>query len=843
VREDDEHPETILYGNLTLPRRASPRWYHEGIAVFLETWMAGGLGRAQGPYDEMVFRAMVRDSAHFYDPLGLEAEGTKVDFQVGTNSYLYGTRFMSYLAWQYSPEKVMDWVARRPGSKRYFANQFQHVFGKSLSAGWSDWIAFEHDFERANLDSLRQHPTTRYHDLSTIALGSVSRAFVDSASQSLIAAVFRPGVVAHLASIPLNGGPPRVLQEIQGPTLYCVSSLAYDPETRRVFYTADNNEWRDLCVYDLARGRAHKLIKDARLGDLAWDRAHHELWAVRHFNGYSSIVHMSAPFTDWKLAATLPYGLDAYDLDVSPDGRTIAASFAEINGHQSLRLMDTAKLAAADTTSRALWEFGSAIPEGFVFSPDGSALYGSSYYTGVSNIFRYDLARDSMEVLSNAETGFFRPVPTGEDSLIVFRYSGQGFTPARIAQTSLSDVSAITFLGAQLYDRYPVLKTWKVPPPSRVVLDSVRSAPHDYHAMKAVRLTTVVPIVESYRQHTSVGWDAELSDPLGMNRFSVSATVSPERDMPERERVHVTARYHRYDLGLSFRWNPASFYDLAGPTQVSRKGFNSAIDYHRMLLRDVPRTLELTLRADHWGGLDHLPDQQNVSTSADFDQLFSTSAELRYKNTRGSLGSVDPEVGHTWFFSLSQNDVRFRTLGASSWKSYPFAEAGLDAGHPVPGFAHSSLWLRSSAGIASHDPAQPFANFYFGAFGNNVLDHQDPKRYRSPESFPGLPIDEVSGTNYARTMLDWNLPALRFRRAGTLALYASWARVSLFSSALATNLGDAALRRKVGDAGAQVDFRLQLLTQNPLTLSFGYARAFEKDTAPRSEWMASLKVL
>ena len=31
----------------------------EGGAVFFETWMAGGLGRAQGGYDEMVWRAKV----------------------------------------------------------------------------------------------------------------------------------------------------------------------------------------------------------------------------------------------------------------------------------------------------------------------------------------------------------------------------------------------------------------------------------------------------------------------------------------------------------------------------------------------------------------------------------------------------------------------------------------------------------------------------------------------------------------------------------------------------------------------------------------------------------------
>ena len=58
-----EQPESMLYFYLTTPRVAAPRWFHEGSAVFIDTWMAGGIGRAQGGYDEMVFRSMVRDNA------------------------------------------------------------------------------------------------------------------------------------------------------------------------------------------------------------------------------------------------------------------------------------------------------------------------------------------------------------------------------------------------------------------------------------------------------------------------------------------------------------------------------------------------------------------------------------------------------------------------------------------------------------------------------------------------------------------------------------------------------------------------------------------------------------
>ena len=110
------HPESLLYYYLTVPRATSPRWYLEGSAVFMETWMSGGVGRAQGGYDEMVFRAMVQDGAKFYDPLGLVSKGTEIDFQTGANAYLYGTRFMDYLALTYGPQRLSPGGAAMPAA-------------------------------------------------------------------------------------------------------------------------------------------------------------------------------------------------------------------------------------------------------------------------------------------------------------------------------------------------------------------------------------------------------------------------------------------------------------------------------------------------------------------------------------------------------------------------------------------------------------------------------------------------------------------------------------------------------------------------------------------------------
>ena len=89
----------------------------------------------------------------------------------------------------------------------------------------------------------------------------------------------------------------------------------------------------------------------------------------------------------------MPYGRDLFDLDVAPDGSALIGSMSEVNGDQRLVRMKVASLLGGDATPEVLFDFGDWSPSNFVFSEDGSFLYGSSYYSGVSNIYRYDVAR------------------------------------------------------------------------------------------------------------------------------------------------------------------------------------------------------------------------------------------------------------------------------------------------------------------------------------------------------------------------------------------------------------------------------------------------------------------
>jgi len=118
-----------------------------------------------------------------------------------------------------------------------------------------------------------------------------------------------------------------------------------------------------------------------------------------------------------------------------------------------------------------------------------------------------------------------------------------------------------------------------------------------------------------------------------------------------------------------------------------------------------------------------------------------------------------------------------------------------------------------------------------------------------------LKLNEFGGKNFAKLMLELNLPPIRFRRAGFTSFYFRWARLALFSSAIRTNLdGDKASdpapqfgsRRTFFNFGGQLDFRLVTFSRLKSTLSLGFAAAIEEGQSindASTEFMVSFKIL
>ena len=166
----------------------------------------------------------------------------------------------------------------------------------------------------------------------------------------------------------------------------------------------------------------------------------------------------------------------------------------------------------------------------------------------------------------------------------------------------------------------------------------------------------------------------------------------------------------------------------------------------------------------------------------------------------------------------------------------------LAVGMPLP-LTHSSLWLRSSLGYSWGERDNTLSNFYFGGFGNNWVDYQSVRRYHEYYAFPGLELNELEANNYGRLMAEWNLPPVRFKRAGWPSFYLTWMSPAIFTSAIVSDTEDDELRRTLYNVGAQIDFKVVIFSNLSATLSVGYAHAFEDGGGAGDEVMISLKIL
>src|SRR5262249_27473 len=392
---------------------------------------------------------------------------------------------------------------------------------------------------------------------------------------------------------------------------------------------------------------------------------------------------------------TIPFGLD-----ISPDGTMLSASVGEVNGHQSVQVWRLSDLLNDNATPIASFSLGQSTPEGFVFSPDGRYLYGSAYYTGVSNIYRYEIATNDIQAISNTSTGLFRPIPRADGPPLVHEFTGQGLRPGVLQNpTPPQGLGNIHFLGAEIAHDHPVVQSWAVGSPASVPFDSMVTERNHYVPNNEMRLGAAYPIVEGYRGRVAAGYHVIFEDPLQFNQLEATVSYSPNTELQDQD-WHVDLRYHTLSWKFRYWHNDADFYDLFGPTERARAGDAGMIGYHHSFIYDPPRQLDFTADLAYYTGLDTLPGAQDVSTS--FDTLATFTSGLSYTNETRSLGAIDHEKG--WHWNL---DAEF---DHANGQTFPSLRAGLDVGVPLP-WNNTSFWLYTAAGAVGGDRNSSLSNF------------------------------------------------------------------------------------------------------------------------------------
>ena len=122
------------------------------------------------------------------------------------------------------------------------------------------------------------------------------------------------------------------------------------------------------------------------------------------------------------------------------------------NGEHTLLLFRTEDLANANYHVEELLTWEDSNLGQFRFSLDDKYLIGSSYYTGVSNLWQINLETREMELLSNTEVGLFAPLEIAPGQLMALEFERDGMRPVTLARNVVEDANAIELFGQKTYE-------------------------------------------------------------------------------------------------------------------------------------------------------------------------------------------------------------------------------------------------------------------------------------------------------------------------------------------------------------------------------------------------------
>ncbi len=854
VIADNRYPASMLWSYLTTPRWYAPRWYHEGIACFMETWLSGGVGRALGGYDEMYFRSIVHENEPLSTVVGLESEGSTKDFQLGTNAYLYGTRFVNYLVLHYGYDKVLTFYNRTENSKAFFATQFRSVFGTHLRNAWHEWQTYEKQHQHMNFEALGQYPVTKTEKIVEKPYGSASPLVIDDSLNVAYTAVNYPGDFAHIERIDLTTGKRNKLWNIDGPMLYQTAYVALDQRHQRLFWTDRNSSWRGLRWRSVSSTTnkdndvpMNGKLKYQRMSNIVYDNASDCLYGLLSHEGITHLVRYDSSLKKQDVLYTFNFGVSVTDLDVSRDGAKLAMTIVGLKGENSLITFNVSDLDNASFTYHTVLTLDDSNLSQFRFTPDGKQLIGSSYYTGVANIWTVNLTDGKMHLLSNTQTGLFAPVLTHKDTVCAMQFSRNGMTPVRFPRKEITDCNSVAYLGQKAYEANPQLATLATLADSdrQATFSEVYDSIKVYNPIKETTFQGAYPDISGFTDASSwnkvtpvLGYHLTFSDPIGINSINIALGISPWSNNPWKNRFHASVEWNLNSWSFNAAWNKTNFYDLFGPMRTSRKGYNAGIEYERIYSMQSPFRWNWEFSVNTYGDMDVLPMFQNVNVTDGITSFQTAQLSIGASKTRASLGATMAEQG----YSYQCSGYTYLADGKFS----PSVTMTLDEGILLPFMRNTSGWLRMAMGQNFGNSDSSFGNEYFGGFRNNYVDNSSVNRYRTVNAMPGLNIDDVSAHSFCKATGEINFQPVRFRNIGLLCLYPTYAQLSLFAIDLAANPWGNGKFNNFVSIGGQFNVEMVLFNYMKTTWSFGYARCFnqQSSTLPQSsgEWLITLKL-
>ena len=410
---------------VTFPNAYQPTWLIEGLAAYLESDPARGIGRGQSAYFNMLMRMEV---AQGVKPLR-QVNQPISSWPAGATPYLYGVEFNNFVAAQKDPKKIMQLVENYSDDiLPFFINRnSKKVFRQNLSGMWDEFAQYlkqKHEPVLAAVDARGVRAGARITDDGYI--GGPARALAD-------------GTLIYIR----NDGRSEPRLMIQRPGKPRAKRLAYvhygarfDVHPSAGVLVAQPERYRNTNVYydlyrvDLKSGSTRRLTRAGRYRFATWNPDGSRIAAAFSENGRQALHLLDARGRKPEVIAEMGADEIISGLDWSPDGKSIAAAI--------WRPRDGWNIESLDVTTRqwqALTRDG-ALEGQPQFSADGASILFTSDQGGIYNLRRLDVASRAVTTLTDVKGGAFYPTANA-DAVYYTGYTAQGFDIYRLAQTDV----------------------------------------------------------------------------------------------------------------------------------------------------------------------------------------------------------------------------------------------------------------------------------------------------------------------------------------------------------------------------------------------------------------------
>ena len=408
-----------IFGKTWAPNQLQPKWFIEGLAVYQETERTAGGRNRNAIYDMYLRTAVLQGKLLDMD----EISSYPRLYPRGTVHYLYGSRFIKYIADRFGPDKLTEVSHLYGGTVIPYAinRTLKKVLGYTFLQLYEDFKGYlkrRYDLQRAAIE--QRGAVTPFRKITDYGEACGSPRFSSDGRQLVF--IDTDGRSQFAIKV-LDVAQDQVVERHE---VFGASGVGFTPDGQYLVY-GQSAYWKtiyrfhDIFVRHRKTGEVRRLTKGLRARDPAVSPDGARVAFTMNELGSMSLAIIPFDGGRHRVLYKGGEGDQIFNPRWSPDGRYLTYSRWRKGGNRDIYVMEVASgQQRRITDDRAL----DMDPQ---FSGDGRRIYFASDRTGVYNIFCHDLETGRLWQVSNLLTGAFTPAISPDEKsayYVGFSYIG-----------------------------------------------------------------------------------------------------------------------------------------------------------------------------------------------------------------------------------------------------------------------------------------------------------------------------------------------------------------------------------------------------------------------------------